>query len=83
MTGDNFGIPGMLKSADEDATGLNQADGDDIIVLGNNIRGPQKIYGQGGNDKIIGGYVDMDGAPSMKFFYGGSGDDRIWAVSPE
>ena len=35
VTGDNFGIPGMLKSADEDATGLNQADGDDIITLGN------------------------------------------------
>ena len=40
----------------EDATGLNIADGDDIIQMGNNHNGLVKLYGQGGNDKLIGGY---------------------------
>ena len=42
----------------EDATGLNIADGDDIIQMGNIFDGNVKIYGQGGNDKLIGGYND-------------------------
>ena len=39
----------------EDETGLNINDGDDIIDVGNdnsNVR----VYGQGGNDKLIGGF---------------------------
>ena len=39
----------------EDATALNIADGDDIIEIGDNNMAV-KAYGQGGNDKIIGGF---------------------------
>ena len=81
VTGDNYNTPGMILTEDE--TGLNQADGDDIIILGNNMRGTSKVYGQGGNDKIIGGWADAMGAPQSEFLYGGSGDDKIWLVSPE
>ena len=62
----------------EDASGLNIADGDDIIEIGDNNMGV-KVYGQGGNDKIIGGF----GATQVDKLYGGSGDDKIWMVSPE
>ena len=47
------------------------------------MRGVQKVYGQGGNDKIIGGWADNMGPPQLEFLYGGSGDDKIWLVSPE
>ena len=50
--GDNFTTTPLI----EDATGLNIADGDDIIQMGNNHNGLVKLYGQGGNDKLIGGY---------------------------
>ena len=80
VTGDNYDAPVMILT--EDDTGLNQADGDDIITLGNNIRGTTKVYGQGGNDKIVGGRITSPGAPQLEFFYGGSGDDKIWLVSP-
>ena len=51
--------------------------------MGSNIRGTVKAYGQGGNDKIVGGYSDVTGgAPTIKFYFGGSGDDKIWLVSP-
>ena len=77
--GDNFSATPLT----EDDTALNQADGDDIITLGNNIRGTTKVYGQGGNDKIVGGYEDGTSPPQVEFFHGGSGDDKIWMVSPE
>ena len=78
MFGDNFSATPLV----EDDTALNQADGDDIITLGNNIRGTTKVYGQGGNDKIVGGWEDGTMPPQVEFFYGGSGDDKIWMVSP-
>ena len=62
----------------EDASGLNIADGDDIIEIGDNNMGV-KVYGQGGNDKIIGGF----GPAQLEQLYGGSGDDKIWLVNPE
>ena len=62
----------------EDATGLNIADGDDIIEIGDNNM-LVSVYGQGGNDKIIGGF----GANQIDKLYGGSGDDKIWLVNPE
>ena len=80
VTGDNYDAPVMILT--EDDSGLNQADGDDIITLGNNVRGNSKVYGQGGNDKIVGGWADGGGPPQLEFFYGGSGDDKIWLVSP-
>ena len=39
----------------EDPTGLNIADGDDIIEIGDNNENVF-VWGQGGNDIIIGGY---------------------------
>ena len=30
----------------------------------------------------MGGWSDDTGAPQMEFLYGGSGDDKIWMVSP-
>ena len=66
----------------EDATGLNIADGDDIIQMGNIFDGNVKIYGQGGNDKLIGGFNDQGGTQT-EFLFGGSGDDKIWMVAPE
>ena len=58
--GDNpvsVGVPATT----EDSTGRNIADGDDIIHMGNNHNGLVKLYGQGGNDKIIGGYDNLPG----------------------
>ena len=77
--GDNLALGTALT---EDDTGLNAADGDDIITLGNFNRGLTKVYGQGGNDKIVGGWADDTGAPQIQKFYGGSGDDKIWFTSP-
>jgi hypothetical protein len=78
VLGDNFDATPLM----EDDTALNQADGDDIITLGNNIRGLTKVYGQAGNDKIVGGWADDSAPPQVEFFHGGSGDDKIWMVSP-
>ena len=62
----------------EDSSALNINDGDDIIYIGNDntfVYG----WGQGGNDKMIGGF----GAAQAEKLYGGSGDDKIWLVNPE
>ena len=48
--GDNIDQAGMY-----DPDGLNKNDGDDIIEVGNNNT-LTVVEGQGGNDKIIGGY---------------------------
>ena len=62
----------------EDASGLNISDGDDIVDVGNsNLE--VKVYGQGGNDKIIGGF----GPSQVDRLYGGTGDDKIWLVNPD
>ena len=56
---------------------FNKFDGNDIIDVGDeNLL--VKVYGQGGNDKIIGGV----GASQVDKLWGGSGDDRIWMVNP-
>lgn len=57
---------------------FNKFDGDDIIDVGNdNMK--VYVYGQGGNDKIIGGH----GTNQVEKLFGGSGDDKIWLVNPE
>ena len=56
-------------------------DGDDLIDMGDNPdigEDGQKAFGQGGNDKIIGG---LTGAMEERL-YGGDGDDKIWAENP-
>ena len=53
-------------------------DGDDIITVGNNNFFVY-VYGQGGNDKVVGGW----GSSQIEKLYGGTGDDKIWLVSPE
>ena len=73
-----FGDNDALVPLVENATGLSINDGDDLIDIGNNNVNV-KVYGQGGNDKIIGGY----GAMQLEKLYGGSGDDKIWLVNPE
>ena len=60
MTGDIFifGDNATNGAVVEDETGFNANDGDDIIDVGNdnmNVR----AYGQGGNDKLIGGFGAM------------------------
>ena len=57
---------------------FNKYDGNDLIDVGDNITGLVHVYGQGGNDKIIGGY----GEAQIDHLWGGSGDDRIWMVNP-
>ena len=74
-------IFGDNKTADgegfqEDEFGDNQYDGDDTIILGDGNTANTIVYGQGGNDKIYGGVNEKD------LLYGGSGDDKIWLVSP-
>jgi hypothetical protein len=53
-------------------------DGDDVIDLGNNplLTNYQDAYGQGGNDKILGGIG------TRQYLYGGDGDDKIWVHNP-
>ena len=82
ILGDNQ-VPGGTFATQEDATGRNIADGDDIIHMGNNHNGTVKLYGQGGNDKIIGGYANLPGVTQSEYIFGGSGDDKLWMVSPE
>ena len=62
----------------ENAEEANFYDGDDIITIGNN-NANVFAYGQGGNDKITGGF----GSQQVEKLYGGSGDDKIWLFSPE
>ena len=75
--GDNRVLNGQAVT-DYDADGLNINDGDDIIDVGNNNL-TVVVVGQGGNDKIIGGY----GATQVENLYGGPGDDKIWLVNPD
>ena len=75
--GDNRVLNGQAVT-DYDADGLNINDGDDIIDVGNNNL-TVVVVGQGGNDKIIGGY----GATQVEKLYGGPGDDKIWLVNPD
>ena len=79
MWGDHQALGTALT---EDDTMLNIADGDDIITIGNDNTGTIKVYGQGGNDKIVGGRQVEAGPPQVELLYGGSGDDKIWLVSP-
>ena len=56
-------------------------DGDDLIDMGDHPDHAMGMagnyaYGQGGNDKIIGGIT------SQQSLYGGNGDDKIWALNP-
>ena len=76
VMGDNASITGMALDNE------NEADGDDILQMGNQFIGTVKMYGQGGNDKLIGGYNSL-GGEQQEFLFGGSGDDKIWMVSPE
>lgn len=56
---------------------FNKYDGNDLIEIGDgNLL--VSAYGQGGNDKMIGGY----GLVQIDKLWGGSGDDRIWMVNP-
>ena len=57
-----------------------EGDGDDIIDVGENYGVTLKIYGQGGNDKIIGSLQGEDGG--SEYLSGGAGDDKIWAHNP-
>lgn len=59
----------------------NEFDGDDLIDVGDD-NAIVKVYGQSGNDKIIGGTDHGTGATQVDKLYGGSGDDKIWAVNP-
>lgn len=56
----------------------NKFDGNDIIDVGDgNLN--VGVYGQGGNDKIIGGV----GTTQVDKLWGGSGDDKIWTIEPD
>ena len=83
---DNTGFPAgsTFPGADsgmpliEDPLTFNKYDGNDIIDVGDdNMR--VGVYGQGGNDKIIGGV----GATQVDKLFGGSGDDKIWMIEPD
>jgi len=54
-------------------------DGDDLIDFGDSPDAAvvAKGFGQGGNDKVIGGL-----RTGVQFLYGGDGDDKIWAINP-
>ena len=76
--GDNMKFHDEFQDEDYDQKAGGPRDGDDIIDIGdnNNLDGdgdPIYVYGQGGNDKIIGGIKQHDK------LYGGDGDDKIWA----
>ena len=78
---------GALISADDYNVFRGQAnDGDDIIDIGddNSIANKIHVYGQGGNDKIIGsiGSDDTMMMPGEERLSGGDGDDKIWAHNP-
>ena len=45
-----------LMNAPFDPDGLNKNDGDDVIDIGDNNGGFILAFGQGGNDKIVGGF---------------------------
>ena len=51
--------------------------GDDIIQVEDSNR-DVLVYGQGGNDKIVGGITIGD-----EKLYGEDGDDKIWMIDPE
>ena len=57
-------------------------DGNDIIDIGDNNVAANGIvaYGQGGNDKLIGG---IGHTATLETLYGGDGDDKVWAHNPE
>ncbi len=57
---------------------FNKYDGDDWINVGDNNMNVL-VYGQGGDDKIIGGY----GTFQIERIFGGSGDDKIWMVDED
>ena len=74
--GDND-VDGGDMATNEDPDGRNMNDGNDLITVGNN-NNMVKAYGQGGDDKIIGGF----GENQSELLFGGSGDDKIWTISP-
>jgi len=60
LTGDLVTIYGDHKGSDDPLTYSSEVDGDDLILIGDspglmNGAGTAAAYGQGGNDKIIGG----------------------------
>ena len=62
----------------EQSDSFNKYDGNDIIDVGDE-NFDVGVFGQGGNDKIIGGV----GANQIDKLFGGSGDDKIWMIEPD
>jgi len=54
-------------------------DGDDLIDIGDSVDGYGYAFGQGGNDKIMGGLRTGGGYMNL---FGGDGDDKLWTVNP-
>ena len=68
----------ILVKGDSDCLGGGtDCHGDDIIQVEDRNR-DVLVYGQGGNDKIIGGITIGD-----EKLYGEDGDDKIWMIDPE
>ena len=61
----------------ETAASAAVADGDDFLDLGDGNYA-NYAFGNGGNDKIIGGGLFED----EQALYGGDGDDKIFAINP-
>lgn len=80
MYGDNSrGEDDPLDDEFDEETGFKN-DGNDIIdVQDSPDLELAYIYGQGGNDKIIGGILEED---SYQYLNAGDGDDKIWSVNP-
>ena len=80
--GDNRGY--YTEDAPADADSLWQLgsdnDGNDIIDIEENYGSAIDVYGQGGDDKIIGSVQGSDAATERLF--GGDGDDKIWLLNP-
>jgi serralysin len=73
------GTATTLAGSEVTRISLDGGDGDDQIVLNDTVTVPAYLYGNLGNDKIIGGHANdtLSGGAGKDTIYGGLGDDRL------
>jgi surface-anchored protein len=70
----------IVSNASFDKTLIRGGAGADMIMLGTTFSKPATIYGDAGNDTIIGGSGNdrIHGGAGIDVIYGGAGDDQIF-----
>ena len=72
-----FGPDNVIGDGSDGRVFLEAGDGDDLVDLGD-FNYSSLVYGEAGNDKMIGGQHY-----GFQKLYGGTGDDKMWSINED